>query len=194
MTFIRTIGEECAPDDVKAMYERQHTKFGYLPNYAGAFSHRPEVMKRWADLQAEIRGHLTPRRFELVTLAAAHALRSSYCSLAHGQALLRHVPDGDLRAILNDESGHVSEAERAMMRFAGKVARDPSRVTAGDVAQLEAHGLTDAEIFDIVATVAARAFFATVLDALGVEPDAAYLKLDEPVRALLTVGRPIAFK
>jgi hypothetical protein len=30
---------------------------------------------------------MDPRRYELVTLAAARVLRSSYCSLAHGKTL-----------------------------------------------------------------------------------------------------------
>jgi hypothetical protein len=39
--------------------------------------------------------------------------------------------------------------------------------------------------------VAARCFFSTVLEALGVEPDPAYRALDPELRAALTVGRPI---
>jgi hypothetical protein len=51
--------------------------------------------------------------------------------------------------------------------------------------------LRDAEIFDVAAIAAARAFFTKLLDALGTEPDAAYMGLDEPLRTALTVGRPI---
>jgi hypothetical protein len=65
-------------------------------------------------------------------------------------------------------------------------------VTAGDVDRLKAHGLDDGEIFDIAAAVAGRAFFTKLLDALGSEPDQAFGRLSEAMRATLTVGRPIA--
>ena len=40
MSFIETIPEQHAGADVLAMYERQSSFFGYLPNYARVFSHR----------------------------------------------------------------------------------------------------------------------------------------------------------
>jgi hypothetical protein len=86
----------------------------------------------------------------------------------------------------------VTDSEQAMMRFARQVARDASRVTAGDVELLKKHGFTDEEIFDIAATAAGRAFFTKILDALGVETDSSFMALDESFRKPLTVGRPIA--
>ena len=82
-------------------------------------------------------------------------------------------------------------AEQAMLRFARQVAIDASRVTAADVATLARHGFADAEIFDIAAAVAGRAFFTKVLDALGVQADAPMGPLDATLRRALTVGRPI---
>ena len=88
MSFLKTTPPSEATGAVRALYERQQGGWGFVPNYARPFSHRPEIMSLWADLQRGIRSHVAPRRFELVTLAAALALRSSYCSLAHGKALL----------------------------------------------------------------------------------------------------------
>ena len=45
---------------------------------------------------------------------------------------------------------------------------------------------------DVVLAAAARCFFSTTLDALGVQPDASYLELDAELRDVLVVGRPIA--
>ena len=61
-----------------------------------------------------------------------------------------------------------------------------------DLAELWLNGLGDAEIFDVVAVAAARAFFAKLVDALGVQPDADFLQIRRELRELLTVGRPIA--
>ncbi|HEX7037129.1 MAG TPA: peroxidase-related enzyme [Pseudomonadales bacterium] len=192
MAFIDTIAPADATGEVEAMYRRQQNKFGYVPNYAKVFCHRPELMKLWADLQVGIRRHVDPRRFELVTLAAAHALGSSYCSLAHGKLLTEHYPAEQVQRIASEaDPAPLTPAERAMVRYARKVARDASSVTADDVAELKAQGLTDAEIFDIAAMAAGRAFLSKLVDGLGAEPDAAYLEVDEGLRAALTVGRPI---
>ena len=196
MSFIKTTPPGEATGVVRTMYERQQASYGYVPNYARVFSHRPELMAHWAGLLAGIRRYVNQsdaRRFELVTLAAAHALRNSYCTLAHGVALTEFFSTDELRGIASEEdSGPLSKTEVAVMSFARKVARDASRVTAGDAAVLKEHGLADEEIFDVVATVAARAFFTRLLDGLGVEPDAAYLELDEGLRKSLTIGRPIS--
>ena len=43
----------------------------------------------------------------------------------------------------------------------------------------------------MVAVAAVRCFYSTLLDALGVQPDARFADLDPPMRGALTVGRPI---
>jgi uncharacterized peroxidase-related enzyme len=196
MAFIDTTRPNDAVGDVREMYARQQDKYGYVPNYAKAFSHRPELMARWAALQSGIRKHVDPRRFELLSFAAAHTLKNSPCSLAHGKLLTQHVPAEDVRAIAEDElaTSQLPANEQAMVRFARKIARDASSITSGDVADLKRHGFTDAEVFDIVAVVAARAFFTKLLDGLGVEPDNLYQTMDERLCRLLTAGRPIDFR
>ncbi len=80
MTFIRTVRPADASGDVRDMYERQEDHWGFVPNYAKAFSHRPEALARWGRLLAELRRPTDDRRFELVTFAAAHALRNRMLS------------------------------------------------------------------------------------------------------------------
>jgi uncharacterized peroxidase-related enzyme len=192
MPFIDTIGPDEAQDDVRTMYERQQDSWGYVPNYAKVFSHRPEVLARWGRLLAEIKRPMDKRRFELVTFVAAYELRNSACALAHGKALTEFYAPETVRAIAEERAGDaLSEAEHAVLRFTRQIVRDASRVTSGLVGQLKRHGLSDAEIFDIAAAAAGRAFFTRLLDALGVEPDSSFLGLDESFRTPLTVGRPI---
>ena len=197
MPFIETTAPSDAKGAVQALYERQQASWGFVPNYARAFCHRPELMILWADLQRGIRSHVEPRRYELVTLAAALALRTSYCSLAHGKALRAWFSDEEIRAIATGgeaAAAVLSEAELAMMAYAARAATSPWRVTAGEIAALKAHGFTDAEIFDIAAVATARAFFSGVVEAVGGEPDSSFLELDESLRELLVVGRPISYR
>jgi len=194
MAFVQTIPVEQASADVRAMYERAQATLGYVPNYAKLFSHRPHVMAAWSALLGAIRANLEPRRYELITLAAARALRSSYCMLAHGAVLRRQFYSAEqLTAIAEDPAAtDLAPSDAAMMAFAEKLARDASAITRADVQSLRDHGFADAEIFDIAATAAARCFFSKLLDALGAEADAAYELLEDDLKRQLTPGRPIS--
>jgi alkylhydroperoxidase family enzyme len=192
MAFIDTISASWVTGEAFAMYDRQQRHYGYVPNYATVFCHRPEVMRRWGELLAAIKRPMDRRRFELATFAAAHELRSTLCTLAHGKALLAFFSDEDVIAMARgDLPSSVSTADAALMRFARAVARDASAVTAEDVAGLKRHGYSDAEVFEIAATAAGRAFFTKIIESLGVATDAPAGEMSAELRAALTVGRPI---
>ena len=193
MAFITTIPEEKADADLGPLYEKLRRQKGYVPNYLRAFSLHPAVYRAWEGLIGAVKETMDPRRFELVTLAAARALKSSYCMLAHGAILAeKFFSPSSLTAVARGLSGDgVTPAEAAMMRFAEKIVRDASSVTQEDVDALRGLGFTDAEIFDITVAATTRCFFSKTLDALGARADAAYTALPEPLRSVLTVGRPI---
>ena len=141
--FIEVPEESTVGDDVADWYERQRNAWGYLPNYAPAFATRPDVAEAWNTLNNAVRGHMERRRFELATIAAARAYRSTYCMAAHCK-FLRDACDDEstMRAVAADPSGADLDAtDRAVMDFATLVARDASSITAADVQQLRDHGL-----------------------------------------------------
>ena len=193
--FIEVPEESAVGADVADWYQRQRKAWGYLPNYAPAFATRPDVAEAWNTLNNAVRGHMDRRRFELATIAAARAYRSTYCMAAHCK-FLRDACDDEstMRAVAADPSGADLDAtDRAVMDFATQVARDASSVTAADVQRLRDNGLGDPEIVDVVLAAAARAFFTKVLDALGVQADVQLGETFDPeVRHQVTVGRPIA--
>jgi uncharacterized peroxidase-related enzyme len=194
MAFIRTIDPAEAEGPARDMYENVERRLGYVPNWARPFSLRPAVRDGWAALLSSITANLPQRTFELATLAAARALRNSYCSLAHGKVLAEKVFDApSVTAIATGvPGGPLEPRERAMMAFATRVALHADRISPADVDALREHGWSDEEIFDIAAAAAARCFFAKLLDALGVQADASYRELDPALREALTVGRPVA--
>lgn len=175
------------------MYDENVRKNGFLPNYVPLFSHRPQVMAAWGQLLGSITRPMDKRRYELITLAAARALTSSYCMLAHGSVLLQFYAGEQLEQIANDyRAADLTPAEIGMMAFAEQIARNATAVTQDDVAELRELGFSDGEIFEIAATAAARCFFSKLLDALGAQADSKYLDLDRDLQAVLTVGRPIS--
>jgi uncharacterized peroxidase-related enzyme len=194
MAFIDTISASWVTGEAFAMYDRQQKHYGYVPNYATVFSHRPEVMRRWGELLAALKRPMSKRRFELATFAAAHTLRSTLCTLAHGKALLEFFSRDEVLQMARGETpASLPSADAALMRFASAVAHDASAVTADDVAELKAHGFSDAEVFDIAAVAAGRAFFTKIIESLGVGTDAPLRAMDPELREALTVGRPVRF-
>lgn len=197
MAFIRTIRASDATGAVLEMYRRQEDFWGYVPEYAKAFSHRPEAMARWGRLLAEIRRPADDRRFELVTFVAARALKHSACSLAHGAKLAELIgKDAVIALAENRMPDELTEAESAIVAFARDIARDATKITSGQVEALrDNHGLSDAEIFDIAAIAAGRCFFTKLLDALGSEPDVSFMAIDADLRNAATAGgRPISHR
>ncbi len=181
MSFIKTIPESEATGAARDMYERQKDHWGYVPNYATVFSHRPELMARWANLLAEVRRPTDDYRYELVTLAAAAELKNSACSLAHGGKLAAMIGTEEVLAIASgNEESVLTPMDAAIVRLARDVARDAGTVTSAQVDALRTEfGLGEAEIFDIAAIAAARCFFTKVLDAMGTELDAGLLASNE---------------
>lgn len=193
MAFIRTVEPSESEGDVRTMFERQQQSWGFIPNYAKIFSHRPEVLARWGRLLAEIRRPMDDQRFELATFAAAHQLKNTACTLEHGKQLGRIIGHEAVLALGRQEAyPELSAADLAIAAYARKIADDASAITAEDVEKLRTHGLSDADIFDIAAAAAGRAFFTKLLDALGVQADAAANNMDHEFRIPLTVGRPIS--
>jgi uncharacterized peroxidase-related enzyme len=193
MPFINTVDPEQASGALGEFYRAQQGSMDYLPNYARVFCHRPQVMQAWAELQRALRQELDERSYYLINLSAALALGSSYCALAHARKLLAgDYSTAELTAIVRgDADSPLTDAEKAMMKLARKVALNAPGVTQDDIDPLLESGLSDAAVFDIVAAAAGRCFFAKVTDALGASPDAALGELEEPLKTLLSTGGPI---
>jgi uncharacterized peroxidase-related enzyme len=192
MAFVDLVTD--APDDeTRELFEQERAQRGYVPNLARAFALRPGVYQAWRRLVTEVMSNMDERRYELATLAAARRLRSTYCMLAHGSVLARKFFTGDeVAAIARDDYDALEPVDRAVMELADRVAADATAVTREDVERLREHGLSDAEILDVVLAATIRCFFSKTLDALAVEPDDVYAALDPGLRDALVVGRPLA--
>jgi uncharacterized peroxidase-related enzyme len=161
-------------------------------NYERAFAERPEVYAAWAGLNGAIKTGMDLRRYELVTLAAARRLRSSYCCLAHGTVLQERFGEPVLEIALDHRAAGLDEVDVAVMDLAERVVDDATSIAEADLERLRDLGLSDADIMDVVLAAAARCFFSKTLDALGVRADASYRGLEPELRDALVVGRPIA--
>jgi alkylhydroperoxidase family enzyme len=161
-------------------------------NFEVAFSGRPDVYAAWRQLNDSIKAGMDLRRYELVTLAAARRLRSSYCCLAHGTVLLERFAEPVLEIALDHRTAGLDEVDVAVMDLAERVVDDATSVGQDDLDRLRELGLSESEVMDVILAAAARCFFSKTLDALGVRADAKYQTLEPSLRTALAVGRPIA--
>ena len=196
MPFLQTVPPEDASGEVKAMYDKDLAAQGYVANHTQAFSARPDVLQGWLALKDAITSGMDPRLYELATVAAATAMRSSYCSLVHGNILATgYYPPEQVVSIAGDgdeAAAALDTADAAVVRFARKVAEEAEQITPEDVGELRRLGFSDADVFNVILAAAARCFFSKVLDATGTLPDAALHDLPDQLRAALTEGRDIA--
>jgi len=65
----------------------------------------------------------------------------------------------------------VTGADRAMLDFAVKLAREPRSMTKGDVETLRAAGFSDTAIHDVVQITGFFSYYNRLADGLGIDPE-----------------------
>jgi uncharacterized peroxidase-related enzyme len=169
MSIIRTVPEADASGDVAAFYADDVERFGIVSEHTKVMALNPAAARAFEALTGAVAGSLGTRAYRLVTLAAAEALDSQPCRLAHGLFARNLFDDTQLERIARDfHDAGLSPAEVAMMDFAVKVSTDSASMTEADALVLRDHGFSDAQIVDIALAAAARNYYSRALSALGV--------------------------
>jgi uncharacterized peroxidase-related enzyme len=163
-------------DDVTGLaaelYVEDLDHLGYVPSHTRLMAINPEAVRGFETLIGAIRAAMSGRRYELITLAAAEAIGSQSCRIAHAKMALRYMPEDEVaRVVSNFRTAGLSEAEVGMMEFAGKVSRESSAMTDADSQRLRDLGFQDREIVDIALAAAARNYFSRALHALAADVD-----------------------
>src|SRR3974390_1006919 len=150
MAYLQTVPAGEAAGEVKAMYDKDLAAQGYVANYTRTFSLRPEAQQGWLALKDAITSEMDPRLYELVTVAVATAIRSSYCSLVHGNILAAsyYEPDAVVSIAAGGTGDALDAADAAVVRFARKVAAEADRITQDDVRELRDLGFSDTDVFN----------------------------------------------
>ncbi len=188
MTIIRTPEPEDVTGDAAALYAEDLADLGYVPSHTRVMADNPAAVHAFTDLIRASRRTMDLRRYELVTLAAAQAIGSQACRLAHGRKALKAIDEAQLVRIARDfRDAGLSEAEVAMMEFAQKVSLDSRAMTDADSLRLRELGFSDHEIVDIALAAAARNYYSRVLHALAVPADVPP-DLSEELREALLAG------
>ena len=121
-------------------------------------------------------------------------LSDAYCALAWGTTLASESSPMTAAAVLkSEESPELTARERAFAAWARKVVEAPNAITAEDIDELRAAGITEQEIFDATVFIAFRLAFSTVNDALGARPDRQLAEeVPTAVRDAVVYGRSVS--
>ncbi len=147
-----------APEETKPLLAALKKTLGSVPNLFATIGQSPAALRGYlAFTEALARGAFSTRDIELVNLHVSELNGCGYCLSAHA-ALAGRVglsPD----EIAAARAGHGSTArDAAILSLARRIVRTSGAGAGAELAYARELGLTDAEIVEVIAHVASKAF------------------------------------
>ncbi len=177
MARVQMIDPDKAEGRAKEVFDRVKSYYQMVPGLQKGLNYLPEVTDAlWTLSLATASEGSIPEELKRVFFAVtAHEVECEYCTAAHMIALLgkKWTQEECTEIILGNPSPRLTDKENAAVVFARQVARRPAGVTDETTDRVRAAGWTDAEIVEIVASVALMRYTSTVASALDVPLEAA---------------------
>src|SRR5262249_52904673 len=151
-------------------------RFGFIPNIFRAQTLRPDVVEAEAftvgtvlltdDILSRVR-----KEFILLVISAANL--NTYCVAVHCEMLrgLGLPEDVSDQIAVDHHNADLSQADKALLDAALKVARGSPTFRLEDVERLRIHGFTDHQILEAVVMASLTNFLNTLQVGLGTVPD-----------------------
>ncbi|MFJ6652003.1 carboxymuconolactone decarboxylase family protein [Microbacterium sp. NPDC091313] len=167
--IIATPPDDSSDPGVARLYAEDLADSGLIFAHTRAMAVNPEAYAAFEQLVRTLVPSVGPRIYEIATLAAARAVGSPHCVLAHTRRAI------EIGALTPDEAeglgDALSPAEREVVRFAERLSLRPTDMDDDDTARLRAAGYSDRQIVDIALIAGARNHFSRALQALAVPVD-----------------------
>jgi uncharacterized peroxidase-related enzyme len=147
------------PDDIRARILEVQEKSGFVPNVFLTLAYRPDEFRAffaYHDALMDKESGLSKAEREMIVVATSSANQCQYCVVAHG-AILRIRAKNPLIAdqiAANYRKADITPRQKAMLDFAMKVSMEAQKVSEHDFADLNRHGFSDDDIWDIAAVSA----------------------------------------
>jgi uncharacterized peroxidase-related enzyme len=179
MARVALIAEDTVSDPIAVtIYNeiRRELGFGIVPNLFKSMAGNPQILRaNWDKFRATVlTGHLPRTLKEMVGVLISQANGSEYAMRVHLHGLSAlGMSDHVLHALVSDYMNcPLPEREKQILRFGLLCATDPLQLTDADYAALRTHDLSEAEIFEVVATADLFASVNAYTDAIALEIDA----------------------
>ena len=167
---------EDLPEDIRARILEVQEKAGFIPNVFLTLAHRPDEFRAFFAYHDAImlrESRLTKAEKEMIVVATSGANDCLYCIVAHG-AILRVYEKNPLVAdqvAVNYRKADISERQKAMLEFALKVSLRSVEIDETDYRELQGHGFSDEDIWDIGAIAAFFALSNRMANLIAMRPN-----------------------
>ncbi len=172
MARVAMLDPDQATGRTKEVFERVKSYYRMVPGLQKGLAYLPETTDAlWTlSLATASEGSIREELKRVFFAVTAYEVECEYCTAAHMIALLgkRWSREECVEVIEGKPSPRLSDKENAAVNFARIVGRRPAAVTDSMADGLRAVGWTDAEIVEIVASVALMRYTSTVASALDV--------------------------
>lgn len=193
MARVKLLDPDTATGVAKDMFERVKSHYRMVPALQRGLAHLPETTNAlWSLSQITVReGSIREELKRAFFTVTACEVECPYCTAAHMIALRgkQWSTEECMELIDGKPSPRLTEKENLAVNFARVVGRQPAAVTNEMVDELRAAGWTDAEIVEIVASVALMRYTSTVAVALDVPLEKMMVHLVEKRGARFTPRR-----
>lgn len=147
---------EDMPDDLQQRINEVAEKSGFIPNVFLVLARRPDEFRAffaYHDALMEKPGGLTKAEREMIVVATSSLNQCQYCVIAHGAILRVRAKDPLIadQVAINYRKAALSERHKARLDFAVKVSLKAYEVNEQDMCQLQEHGFSEEDIWDISA-------------------------------------------
>lgn len=173
MAWIETIEPDLAEGELDEIYRAIGSARGGVADVHRVQSLNPRALAAHLEIYKAVvfaRSPLGRVARERIAVVVSAVNRCAYCVAHHGEALRRLGESPEVVDSLGrgEAPEHLPEADRALLRWAGLAAREPSRCGEQDVGELRRLGIDDRAILDAALTVAYFSFVNRLVLVLGV--------------------------
>ena len=164
------------PDDIRAIYEQNRAKIGFVPNVFRAYSRRPEHFRafmHYHDVLMRGASGLSRAEREAIVVAVSGENRCQYCLTAHGAALRVIGKDPVLAEQIanNWRTADLTPRLRHILTFAARVNEQGFSVTDEEIAALRTAGFSDEDVWDIASVAAFFGFSNRMAELMSMRPN-----------------------
>jgi len=172
MARVKLIDPDQAVGREHEVFERVKAYYKMVPGLQQALNYLPETTDAlWTlSLNTAMEGSIREELKRVFFAVTAYEVQCEYCTAAHMIALMgkKWSRQECVDLIEGKPSPRLTEKENAAVDFARMVGRRPAGITDQMTEKLRALGWSDAEIVEIVASVALMRYTTTVASALDV--------------------------
>ncbi|KWR90225.1 alkylhydroperoxidase [Cupriavidus sp. IDO] len=162
--------DQATPEQI-AVLEESHPQ-ARVQDYYRFLVHQPEILRQRSTAFNAIMyapGGMPRAERELATTVVSRINGCVYCASVHAQRFEQLAKRNDvIREVFEDpRSAGTSEREKAIAKFSVELTEKPSEISAGSLAKLREVGVSDAEILDLIHSVAIFAWANRLMLNLG---------------------------